>query len=298
MPSVLEMACLPQRPEVDCTGLCSFRLASDATSGNSVVLPSGEVFEALAHLELVEPLGVSARWLLQACQDEGVAVLDSERLASQTAWLQGQLKWRGNQLMRWLGKADLASPQPVASTHGEKPKKGMRPEGWVDAGVQLATLAQHISTDIAMLDMTLRDIERSIAGMPAWVIEMMQLMREFDQREISAEASAEARPKPGGAGAVFRDAWRAELQRIDRWCAVFKPIRIALQLGLFGSAADQRLLLRLEDVIARTKAWSNAPAQASRVLAVWLGFVLSIDHTAPVLTTKSAPAPSSGSPTP
>jgi hypothetical protein len=274
----LQLSSVQRRSAVDWSGMCSFRLASSATNGHSVVLESGEVFEALAHLEIVEPLAVNARWFLDACEEDGVLVEGAERLAAQTGWLNEQLQWRNKQLLRWLGKADLVSPVAVVKS-GEKPKKAKRPAGWADTGVALASLAQQISMDIAMLDMTIVDIERSITGMPSWAIDMMELTRSFSK----SEADAEVVPEAASPGAAFRDAWRAELLRIDRWCAVFKPIKIARQFGLFGSPADQKLLLRLEDMIARARTWSAAPAQASRVLAVWLGFVLSLDHTAVAL---------------
>jgi hypothetical protein len=273
-----------QPSSVDWSGICSFRLSSSSTNGHSVILESGEVFEALAHLEVVEPLAVHARWFLEACKEDGVSVRNVHLLAVQTSWLKEQLQWRNKQLMRWLGKADLVPPV-VAVTPGEKPKKSRRPAGWVDTGVRLASLAQHISMDIAMLDMTILDIERAITGMPSWAIKVMAHMRAFRESEATADVVAE----PSGPGAAFRNAWRSELLRIDSWCAVFKPIKIARQFGLFASSADQKLLLRLEDLIARTKTWSAAPAQASRVLAVWLGFVLSLDHTAMALAGQVGP---------
>lgn len=283
-------ACSVKHPfAIDWSGISSFRLSSSATNGHAVVLQSGEVFEALAHLDIAEPLAINTRWFLDACQEDGVLVEGADLLAAQTGWLREQLRWRNKQLMRWLGKADLVSPV-VALKRGEKPKKSKksrRPAGWVAAGVDLASLAQDISMDIAMLDMTLQDIERAITGMPSWAIEILGVMREFNQSDADADAGAGA--APGGPGAAFRDAWRAELLLIDRWCAAFKPIKIVRQLGLFASAADQKSLLRLEDMITRTQTWSAAPAQASRVLAVWVGFVLSLDHAAVALAGQCRP---------
>lgn len=40
----------------------------------------------------------------------------------------------------------------------------------------------------------------------------------------------------------------------------------------------RKVLQRLAQIIDRTRAWRAAPAQASRVLAVWVAFVLSLDH--------------------
>jgi hypothetical protein len=125
-----------------------------------------------------------------------------------------------------------------------------------------------------MLDLTTRDIERGLEGMPAWAIDAMDNLRSFALAEVS-RTPAVAR---SAAGAVFRDVWREELQRIDRWCSAFSNIKIARQIGLFGASADLQLLQRLEQIIDRTCAWRAAPAQASRVLAVWVAFVLSLDH--------------------
>lgn len=268
-----------QHAAADWSGLCSFRLSSSTANGHSLILESGEIFEAMANLEVREPLVVSARWFLDACREDDVAVLHADRLATQTGWLKEQLQWRDTELMRWLGKTDLVSPVP-ATTDRRKRQKATRPAGWVQTGVGLAGLAQNISMDIALLDMTLLDIERAIAGMPSWAIDMTRHIRSFKQSDLDAGAGVQQ----GEPDTAFRDAWRAELQRIDNWSELLRPIKITRQIGLFGAVTDYKLLLRLEDVIERTRMWSAAPSQASRVLAVWLGFVLSLDHSSVALT--------------
>ena len=272
----------PVQRTLDWSGLSSFRLLNQLNQAQALVLPTGEMFEALAHVQILEPLAVQVEWLQDAARESDVALPEQERLGFATDWMCKQLAWRSKALTRWLGRADLVSPEGrVAAPETTKAKH--RPAGWVSAAMDMAVLAQQISMDIAMLEQCAREIDRALSGMPSWAIEAMQQMRAFETQQSKILATDE-KPDPRVA---FRDSWRAELLRIDRWCGCFKHIRIARQFGLFGSAADQKLLLRLELLINRTKDWQRAPAQASRVLAVWLAFVLSLDHSA----IASRPAP-------
>jgi hypothetical protein len=275
-------------PLADWSALVSFRLDNLRSDAHALVLDTGEMFEALAYLQVTEPLAVEVQWLQDAFKQSDSAPEDPQALSAATDWLRAELDWRSKELMRWLGAADLVTP-PATAEGGDagiekirvrQAKK--RPPGWVAKGCELALLAQSISLDIAMLEMTERDVERALAGMPEWAINAMQLMREFCAEEAKLLPTV-GRSKPG---AVFRDVWREELQRINRWCDNFSRIKIARQIGLFGSSADQKLLIRLEELIQRTRQWRNAPAPASQVLAVWLAFVLSLDHA-----TRSDTAP-------
>lgn len=267
---------------VDWTGLVSFRLDNHRSDARAVTLQSGEMFEALGYLQVVEPLAVKVQWLVDAVGDGDMVTQDVEPLRAATDWLRAELDWRSQELVRWLGKNDLVTPAEVlkaVGTHAQKAQRvgnaKKRPDGWVAAGCQLAALAQAISLDIAMLDFTVRDIERSLEGMPQWAIDVMQNVQAFSKLEDSVKPAV-SRSAPG---AVFRDVWREELQRIDRWCAAFAAIKIARQIGLFGQQpTDHKLLVRLEELIERARSWRAAPAQASRVLAVWVAFVLSLDH--------------------
>ena len=269
-------------PDVEWSGLVSFRLDNHRSDAHAVILETGEVFEALGYLQIAEPLAVKVEWLQDAVYAADQVPVGADALRAATDWLRAELEWRGEELIRWMGKTDLVSPPVTADASGgaagEKAKRitnaKKRPAGWVAKGCEFAALAQNISLDIAMLEMTSRDIDRALAGMPAWAIDAMQSMRSYQTVEL-ATPPAVGRSEPG---AVFRDIWREELQRIDRWCTAFASIKIARQIGLFGSEADQRLLVRIEQLIERTRQWRAAPAQASRVLAVWLAFVLSLDH--------------------
>lgn len=271
----------PETGEVDWSGLMSFRLDNHRDEAQAVLLETGEIFEALAYIKVEEPLSVTADWLLDAVSMADMVPTGGTALAEATGWLRAELIWRHKELVRWLGKTDLVT-SPVSPLDevvpGEKVQRIInakkRPPNWVAKGCHAATLAQSISLDIALLDMVARDVERAQAGMPAWAIDAMQNMLSFKATE-AAQVLAITRTETG---AAFRDVWREELQRIDRWCAAFANIKIARQIGLFGSESDQKLLLRLEQLIERTRAWRAAPAQASRVLAVWLAFVLSLDH--------------------
>ena len=269
-------------PDVEWSGLVSFRLDNHRSDAHAVILETGEVFEALGYLQIAEPLAVQVEWLQDAVYAADQVPAGADALRAATDWLRAELDWRGAELIRWMGKTDLVSPPVTADasggTSGEKAKRitnaKKRPAGWVAKGCEFAALAQNISLDIAMLEMTSRDIDRALAGMPAWAIDAMQSMRAYQTVELGTPPAV-GRSEPG---AVFRDIWREELQRIDRWCTAFASIKIARQIGLFGSEADQRLLVRIEQLIERTRQWRAAPAQASRVLAVWLAFVLSLDH--------------------
>lgn len=271
----------PETGEVDWSGLMSFRLDNHRDEAQAVLLETGEIFEALAYIKVEEPLSVTADWLLDAVSMADMVPTGGTALAEATGWLRAELIWRHKELVRWLGKTDLVT-SPVSPLDevvpGEKVQRIInakkRPPNWVAKGCHAATLAQSISLDIALLDMVARDVERAQAGMPAWAIDAMQNMLSFKATE-AAQVLAITRTETG---AAFRDVWREELQRIDRWCAAFANIKIARQIGLFGSESDQKLLVRLEQLIERTRAWRAAPAQASRVLAVWLAFVLSLDH--------------------
>jgi hypothetical protein len=265
----------PAARSIDWSGLGSFRLSCQLNSGQALVLSTGEVFEALAHIDLQEPLAVQVQWLQDAAREADEVLPDQVQLDFATDWMRQQLTWRSKELQRWLGKGDLVSPEHMLDVPVAKKGK-LRPAGWVATAMDMAGLAQQISMDIAMLDLCASEVDRALTGMPAWAIDAMQQMRAFEKLQAENPINEQS-PEPG---ADFRDSWRAELLRIDRWCAHFKQIRIARQIGLFGSSADQKLLLRLEMLINRAKDWQRAPAQASRVLAVWLAFVLSLDHSA------------------
>jgi hypothetical protein len=265
----------------DWSTLVSFRLDNHRNEACAVLLASGEVFEALGYLQIGEPLAIKVEWLLDAVGQGDMLTSDVQALREATDWLRAELDWRGQELVRWMGKTDLVSLQMEEVQAGSAAEKATRitntkkrPAGWVASGCKLASLAQSITLDIAMLDLTTRNIERGLEGMPAWAIDAMDNLRSFALAEVS-RTPAVAR---SAAGAVFRDVWREELQRIDRWCSAFSNIKIARQIGLFGASADLQLLQRLEQIIDRTRAWRAAPAQASRVLAVWVAFVLSLDH--------------------
>lgn len=263
----------PAPAPLDWRELSTYRLSSQANSGLAVVLPTGEVFEGLAQITMTEPLTVQVDWLNAAAREAQVELPHQDQLDHITNWMTQQLAWRSKELMRWLGKGDLVTPESQADLHNGKKEKN-RPHGWVNTGMEMAGLAQQISMDIAMLNLCGSEINRSLAGMPAWAIDAMQQMCAFETLQAENPIN-EQTMQPS---AAFRDSWREELLRIDRWCAMFKTIRMARQIGLFGSTADQKLLTRLEAMIERTKTWQAAPAQASRVLAVWIAFVLSLDH--------------------
>lgn len=272
--------------ELDWTSLHSFRLANHLTCAQQVILPTSEIFEALAHISMQEPLGVQVDWLQDAAQQSGAKLTDQAYFEFASGWLRDQLAWRTKELMRWLGKGDLVTPEILLKDQIGK-KTGKRPAGWVNTAVEMAGMAQQISMDIAMQELTIAEVERSLTGMPAWAIDTIDQIRNFtvDQaaqeqiegNDTQAKVSRNANVR---VSAEFRESWRAELMRIDDWCNRFKTIKIARQIGLFGSSADQKMLIRLEALIERAKAWQGAPAQASRVLSVWLGFVLSLDHSA------------------
>ncbi len=268
-------------PEVDWSGLVSFRLDNHRDEAHAVLLETGERFAALAYIKVEEPLEVTVDWLQDAVQLADMVPAGGTGLATATDWLRGELGWRSKELVRWLGKTDLVTPPDAGPDGGEPGEKARRiinakkrPPNWVATGCEFAALAQNISLDIAMVDMVARDVERALAGMPVWAVSAMQNMLDFK----AAEAALPPPATHSEPGAVFRDIWREELQRIDRWCAAFANIKIARQIGLFGSDADQKLLVRLEQLVEHTRSWRGAPAQASRVLAVWLAFVLSLDH--------------------
>ncbi len=165
-----------------------------------------------------------------------------------------------------------------------------RPPGWVATAIKMAHLAQQIAVDIAMGELTAAEIEAALGGMPTWALDALQQMRGFETLQAEHPITPES-PQPGTA---FRDSWRAELQRIDRWCAQFRQIKIARQFGLFGSASDQKLLVRLEALIVRTKAWQAPRSQPTRALAVWIAFVLSLDHSAVAFPEHPAPGSTPG----
>ncbi len=281
----------------DWSGLVSFRLASKLDQASALVLPTGERFEALGHLTLLQPLAVEVEWMQAAAIDAEAVLLQQEQLGQATDWLKDQLAWRCAELMRWLGKRDLVSPpdadkpSPAAAKRRE-----VAMADWVKAGTEMASLAQDIAMDIAMLDLQVAEIERVSAGMPTWAIETMQQMVAFKENQTAKDAQAEIdveaeRPsqKPGTA---FRDSWRSELLRIDAWCLQFKSIQVARQVGLFGTNADAKLLIRIEQLLERAKTWCKAPAQPSRALAVWLAFVLSLDHSAVAMSAFAPAEPS------
>lgn len=254
--------------------LGTFRLASQLGDARPLVLPTDEMFQALAHLRVTEPLQVHVDWLGAAAAEAGVTFVDQPMFDHATRWMQQQLSWRSKQLVKWLAKGDQISPDHAA--HGGAPPRNKHPKGWVDAGMAMAPLAQQIAMDIEMLDLNVFDIDRSLIGMPSWAIEARELMKAFAKAQAETPVAEES-VIPGTA---FRDCWRAEVLRINQWCAQFKGIKIARQFGLFGSAAEQKLLGRLEEVIQRTKDWQRGGKQASRALAVWIAFVLSLDHGA------------------
>lgn len=270
-------------PGLDWGGLGSVRLSDQVGQGDSLMLPTSEVFEALGHLSLMEPLAVDIQWLRDAARDAELDLADPQRLDQATDWLQHQMVWRSEELRKWLGKGDLVSP-PADGTDPDAPaaaatgaaRASTRPPGWVATAMKMAPLAQQIAVDIAMLELTCSEIGAALGGMPVWAVDAMQQMRGFEKLQAENPITDES-PQPGTA---FRDSWRAELLRIDRWCAQFKSIKIARQFGLFGSAADQKLLMRLEALITRTKAWQAPRSQPTRALAVWIAFVLSLDHSA------------------
>lgn len=276
-------------PEMDWGGLGSVRLSDHVGQGASLMLPTSEVFEALGHLSLLEPLAVDIQWLRDAARDAEIELADPQRLDQATDWLQHQMVWRSEELRKWLGKGDLVSPPPEAlePAEGVDPdapaaaatgaaRASTRPPGWVATAMKMAPLAQQIAVDIAMLELTCSEVDAALGGMPVWALDAMQQMRGFDK----LQAENPITPESTQPGTAFRDSWRAELLRIDRWCAQFKSIKIARQFGLFGSAADQKLLVRLEALITRTKAWQAPRSQPTRALAVWIAFVLSLDHSA------------------
>jgi hypothetical protein len=267
-------------PALDWGGLGSVRLSDQVGQGAALMLPTSEVFEALGHLSLMEPLAVDIQWLRDAARDAAIELADPQRLDQATDWLQHQMVWRSEELRKWLGKGDLVSPDaegadPSAPVAGAA-RAGSRPPGWVSTAMKMAPLAQQIAVDIAMLELTCGEVEAALGGMPTWAVDAMQQMRGFEALQAENPIAPES-PRPGTA---FRDCWRAELQRIDRWCAQFKQIKIARQVGLFGSAADQKLLVRLEALITRTKDWQGPRSQPTRALAVWIAFALSLDHSA------------------
>ncbi|ABE47285.1 hypothetical protein [Polaromonas sp. JS666] len=267
-------------PALDWGGLGSVRLSDQVGQGSALMLPTSEVFEALGHLSLLEPLAVDIQWLRDAARDAAIELADPQRLDQATDWLQHQMVWRSEELRKWLGKGDLVSPDaeggdPSAAVTGA-PRASSRPPGWVSTAMKMAPLAQQIAVDIAMLELTCGEVEAALGGMPTWAVDAMQQMRGFEALQAENPITPES-PRPGTA---FRDCWRAELLRIDRWCAQFKQIKIARQVGLFGSAADQKLLVRLEALITRTKDWQATRSQPTRALAVWIAFALSLDHSA------------------
>lgn len=281
----------------DWSGLVSFRLASKLDQASALVLPTGERFEALGHLTLLQPLAVEVEWMQAAAIDAEAVLLQPEQLGQAADWLKDQLAWRCAELMRWLGKRDLVSPpdadkpSPAAAKRRE-----VAMADWVKAGTEMASLAQDIAMDIAMLDLQVAEIERVSAGMPTWAIETMQQMVAFKEiqtaKEAPAEIDVEAERPSQKPGTAFRDSWRSELLRIDAWCLQFKSIRVARQVGLFGTNADTKLLIRIEQQLERAKTWSKAPAQPSRALAVWLAFVLSLDHSAVAMNAFAPAEPS------
>jgi hypothetical protein len=253
--------------------LGTFRLANQLGDARPLVLPTDEMFQALAHLRVTEPLQVHVDWLGAAAAEAGVTFVDQPMFDHANRWMQQQLTWRSKELVKWLAKGDQISPEHAV--HGAAPKN-KHPKGWVDAGMALAPLAQQIAMDIEMLDLNVFDIDRSLIGMPSWAIEARELMKSFAQAQAETPVAEESAVP----GTAFRDCWRAEVLRINQWCAQVKGIKIARQFGLFGSAAEQKLLGRLEEVIQRTKDWQRGGKQASRALAVWIAFVLSLDHGA------------------
>ena len=270
-------------PAMDWGGLGSVRLSDQVGQGASLMLPTSEVFEALGHLSLLEPLAVDIQWLRDAARDAEIDLADPQRLDQATDWLQHQMVWRSEELRKWLGKGDLVSPpaegidpDSAAAAASGAARASTRPPGWVATAMKMAPLAQQIAVDIAMLELTCTEVDAALGGMPVWAVDAMQQMRGVEKLQAEHPITPES-PQPGTA---FRDRWRAELLRIDRWCAQFKSIKIARQFGLFGSAADQKLLVRLEALIARTKAWQAPRSQPTRALAVWIAFVLSLDHSA------------------
>lgn len=280
---------------LDWGGLGSIRLSDQVGQGMAVTLPTSEVFEALGHISLLEPLTVDIQWLRDAARDAEIELADPQRLNHATDWLQHQMVWRSEELRKWLGKGDLVSP-PVDGADGGADQAAAagrlstRPPGWVATAMKMAHLAQQIAVDIAMLELTAAEIEATLGGMPTWALDALQQMRGFETLQAEHPITPES-PQPGTA---FRDSWRAELQRIDRWCAQFRQIKIARQFGLFGSASDQKLLVRLEALIVRTKAWQAPRSQPTRALAVWIAFVLSLDHSAVAFPEHPAPGSTPG----
>lgn len=262
---------------LDWAGLGSIRLSDQVGQGMAVTLTTSEVFEALGHISLLEPLTVDIQWLRDAARDSDIELADPQRLDQATNWLQHQMVWRSEELRKWLGKVDLVSPSAEGADLTTPPSQASkRPPGWVSTAMKMAHLAQQIAVDIAMVELTAAEVEAGLGGMPTWALDALQQMRGFETLQAEHPITPES-PQPGTA---FRDSWRAELQRIDRWCAQYRQIKIARQFGLFGSAADQKLLVRLEALIVRTKAWHAPRSQPTRALAVWIAFVLSLDHSA------------------